>query len=255
MKPAYDLGYTYLLNVNQNSKTTKGAAYGHLTGVQYFAPAGESGCQVCPFRSPACEAGCLKTTGRMPMQSVRRAQIARTRAFFYHREQWTAQLTFEIDRLVRKATKLGKVPSVRLNGMSDLPFERIPLTIRGQRFANIMSAYPAVQFYDYTKIPGRRDLPTNYHLTFSLSETNSADAQREASQGRSVAVVFSTPDFPQTYLGRPVINGDAHDIRYLDAPGSIVGLKAKGDARKDYSGWVIDTATLQPRTALLQIAS
>jgi hypothetical protein len=42
-----------------------------------------------------------------------------------------------------------------------------------------------------------------------------------------------------TYLGRPVINGDADDLRFLDPVGVFVGLKAKGLAKKDTTGFVI----------------
>ena len=38
----------------------------------------------------------------------------------------------------------------------------------------------------------------------------------------------------------PVINGDKTDMRFKDPVGVIVGLKAKGKARKDTSGFVID---------------
>jgi hypothetical protein len=101
-----------------------------------------------------------------------------------------------------------------------------------------MAMFPTVQFYDYTKIQNRRDLPANYHLTFSLAESNDEQARLAIANGMSVAVVFRTKDFPTTFMGLPVVNGDETDLRFLDDAGSIIALKAKGKARKDDTGFV-----------------
>jgi hypothetical protein len=103
-----------------------------------------------------------------------------------------------------------------------------------------MQAFPHVQFYDYTKIPitRRRNRPANYHLTFSLSERNEADAKRALTAGVNVAAVFPTRDFPPTYLGTPVIVGDESDLRFTDPRGVVVALYAKGSAKHDASGFV-----------------
>jgi len=48
-------------------------------------------------------------------------------------------------------------------------------------------------------------------------------------------VVFSTTrgaPLPIEFLGVPVIDSDAHDLRYLDPIGVIVGLRAKGRAAR-----------------------
>jgi hypothetical protein len=47
------------------------------------------------------------------------------------------------------------------------------------------------------------------------------------------------PTLPSTWLGFPVIDGDRHDARFLDPAGVIVGLRAKGLARVDTSGFTI----------------
>ena len=47
---------------------------------------------------------------------------------------------------------------------------------------------------------------------------------------------------PETFRGFQVINGDDTDLRFLDKPGTIIGLKAKGQGRKDDSGFVIKGA-------------
>ncbi len=96
--------------------------------------------------------------------------------------------------------------------------------------------FPTVQFYDYTKIPRpwRRTLP-NYHLTFSFSGANLTDALSALQHGINVAVVFQR-QLPSTWNGYPVINGDESDLRFIDAKGVIVGLKAKGTARTMAAG-------------------
>ena len=93
-----------------------------------------------------------------------------------------------------------------------------------------------VQFYDYTKVPGRDLGIPNYHLTFSLAESNEEDAAAELQRGMNIAVVFD--GVPSEYLGVPVVDGDESDLRFLDPSGVVVGLKAKGEARGDTSGFV-----------------
>ena len=46
---------------------------------------------------------------------------------------------------------------------------------------------------------------------------------------------------PSSFGGSATLDGDKDDLRFLDAPHSIVALYAKGDAKKDASGFVIDT--------------
>jgi len=105
-----------------------------------------------------------------------------------------------------------------------------------------MEAFPDVQFYDYTKIPARAlkwargDMPANYHVTFSASESNDDASRMVAMSGGNVAVVFD--QIPTSYYGRSVVDGDNSDLRFLDPVGVIVGLKAKGDAKRDDSGFV-----------------
>ncbi len=138
----------------------------------------------------------------------------------------------ETRALIRKAERENLIPVVRLNGSSDIPFERV----RVGEYENIMAIFPDVQFYDYTKRANRKALPTNYHLTFSLAEDNDADARTAFAHGLNVAVVFDK--VPTTFNEQRVINGDETDLRFSDPSGVIVGLKAKGKARKDMSGFV-----------------
>jgi hypothetical protein len=150
------------------------------------------------------------------------------------------QLAKEIKAGIKKygADKMA----IRLNGTSDIPFENIPV----DNHANIMEMFPMVQFYDYTKIYSRliKVLPSNYHLTFSRAETadNQAEADRALKLGFNVATVFAVKnesDLPLEYKGAKVVNGDEHDLTFLHGHGVILGLKAKGDAKKDTTGFVV----------------
>lgn len=229
-----------LLNIDSNAKTVKGQKRGYMTAVLYLAPADLSGHEVCPMATDGCRAACLNTAGRAGIikrgettNAIQLARIAKTRWYFEDRAGFMAKLAHEIGRFVLKARRAGLVPCVRLNGTSDIPWERVP----SNGFANIMSQFPNVQFYDYTKRHNRRNLPPNYHLTFSLAEGNDDSAALALEQGINVAAVFRK-DLPPVYLGHRVVDGDASDLRFLDPRGVVVGLKAKGKARHDTSGFV-----------------
>lgn len=225
-----------LLSV-QNAKTTKGEPLGFLTGILYLAPADTAGRgNLCPFASPGCRAACLYSAGRGRFASVQAGRLRKTHAFFDSPARFVESLAEDVARLVRAAGKRGMVPAVRLNGTSDVPWERV----KGEDGRTILERFPLVQFYDYTKRPKRWDIPPNYHLTFSLSETNLPAAQRELSAGRSVAVVFAVPKgspLPTHWNGLPIVDGDLHDLRFLDPGPCIVGLRAKGAAKADASGF------------------
>ena len=138
--------------------------------------------------------------------------------------------------------KKGLTPVFRMNGTSDLSFEKYEVLRNGQTYSNIFTAFPEVQFYDYTKILGRKVKNiSNYHLTFSAADGNDADVYRAIAEGYNVATVFGlkkTEPMPETYLGRTVFNGDDSDLRFLDPKSVVVGLYAKGKAKKDTSGFV-----------------
>lgn len=227
-----------LLNIDANAKTVKGQGRGYMTAILYLAPADESGYEVCPMASKGCRKACLNKAGMGAFSNVQAARIAKTKWYFEDRPAFMAQLVVEVRAFIRKAIKLGLIPVVRLNGTSDIPWERVPVEDQ----PNIMSLFPSVQFYDYTKRSNRRDLPANYHLTFSLAEDNDSRASAAARNGANIAVVFRNDKFPSTYMGMPVVDGDADDLRFLDGRGVVVGLKAKGPAKKDISGFVRDAA-------------
>lgn len=223
-----------------NPKTQKGEALGYMTAILHLAPSTLSGFNVCPMASKGCAAGCLNTSGRGTYTNVQNARTRKTLMFFNNRDIFMFELGAEIEILARRAARRGLKFVVRLNGTSDIRWENEPVTINGKTHPNLMAAFPDVHFYDYTKLPNRRNLPPNYSLTFSLSESNEQMAREVFRRGENVAVVFRDA-LPKTFWGAPVINGDANDLRFLDRRGVIVGLKAKGKARKDTSGFVQDS--------------
>lgn len=228
-----------LSHFDSNPKVAKNTKLGWGTAVLHLAPANMSGFQVCSKRSPGCEAACLHFAGGdhlMPLKN--RSRIAKTRFFFARRAEFMAQLLKEIKAHVRKMERLGLKPAVRLNATSDIPWERV----RCGDHPNIMSALPDVLFYDYTALPNR-SVPANYHLTFSLKETNEGDSRIALGMGMNLAVVFPTAELPTEFWGLPVIDGDENDFRPGDPTPCIVGLKAKGKKGiNDTSGFVMREA-------------
>lgn len=219
----------------ENAKTSKGAAKGYLTGIVYLAPYTLSGTNLCPKASAGCAAACLYTAGRGAFKSIQDARLAKTRAFLNDRAAFVAQLKVEIAAAQKRAAKLGMKLAIRLNGTSDVVWEKL---------TDVIQSFPDVQFYDYTKIAKRFlwTLPVNYDLTFSLSEDNETDARFVLGRGGRVAVVFRSKAFPPSYLGAPVVSGDDHDLRFIDPAGVVVALYAKGKAKKDATGFVRDVA-------------
>jgi hypothetical protein len=216
-----------------NPKVLKSKPFGYETFIMHLAPADRSGNNVCSHSSAGCRAACLNTSGRGCYQRTQNARIRRTKIFFEDRVEFFALLMSDIYTGIRRAKSHNLTPCFRLNGTSDIPFDRIMVPGYNK---SIFDIFPNVQFYDYTKVP-RRVVPANYHLTFSRSESNSENVNSEISRGRNVAVVFHK--VPETYKGIPVIIGDTSDLRFLDKRHVIVGLTAKGKAKKDKSGFVL----------------
>jgi hypothetical protein len=225
-----------------NPKLLKGQKKGYLSSVLHLAPADLSGKNTCPKATAGCKAACLNTAGRGGIfkkgestNVIQQARIRKTKMFFEDRRAFLNELTVEIVKTIKSAEKKNLIPVFRLNGTSDIAWEKYEV-ISGK---NIFQMFPEVQFYDYTKILGRKvsHIP-NYHLTFSKADGNDMDVRLAASNGMNIAAVFK--ELPEKYIGRPVINGDETDLRFLDPKGVIVGLKAKGKAKKDTSGFVIN---------------
>ena len=223
-----------LLTIGGNTKIRKSDAGGeYLTAILHLSPAKLSGKEFCAGRSKGCTDVCLNTAGRGVMRPVQKARLEKSRFFIEHRLSFLALLKFELHAFERKCAKLGVKPAVRLNGTSDLPWEKF----------DIIQAFPNIQFYDYTAVAIRFHnswrLPSNYHLTFSLKEDNREKALEVLRNGGNVAVVFRN-SIPKSWNGFEVINGDSTDLRFKDSKNVVVGLTAKGKAKKDTTGFVQD---------------
>ena len=234
-----------------NMKITLGESVGVLTAIVHLAPANLSGYEVCSGRTRGCTAVCLNSAGQggigsvfdargqlLKANNVQRARIARTRMLFEQRDAFLAQLRVELAAHVRKAARLGMRPAVRLNGTSDLDVENW----------GVMQDFPQITFYDYTKRLARMQaylegrMPSNYSLTYSRAETlrSKIDSMHVLQAGGNVAVVFGGKTLPAQWNGFTVIDGTATDARFTDPRNVIVGLLAKGKARRDRSsGFVV----------------
>lgn len=258
---------TFQLLTVGNPKTLKGMDQGYMTYLLHLAPADLSGYETCPKRTAGCTSACLNTAGRGGMfrkgestNVIQEARKRKTRLFFENRDAFMALLVADIERAIRQCARMAErdnalartdpsiepkktlVPVFRLNGTSDLSWEKYPVVRGGIEYGNIFLAFPEVQFYDYTKVIGRKvNGISNYHLTFSAADGNDSDVARAINSGMNVAVVFGVPKsqpLPVAYAGRSVFNGDDSDLRFLDPRGVVVGLYAKGKAKKDTSGFV-----------------
>jgi hypothetical protein len=240
-----------LLAIDTNAKTVKGQKYGFMTGILYLAPADISGHQVCSMAELAgCKAACLYTSGRGAFNSVQQSRLNKTKLFFAYRQLFMENLAKDIERLIRKAKRENMIPLVRLNGTSDIRWENVRFDYGfGNEQITIFELFPEVQFYDYTKISNRKDIPANYDLTFSYSGTPGylAHVQKAINAGMRIAAVFrSQKDIPSEFMGMQCVDGDNSDIRHMDPQGVIVALYAKGKAKADYSGFVVDSPKVIP---------
>jgi hypothetical protein len=218
-----------------NPKIQKGTKLGYLSFILHLAPADLSGRETCPKRTAGCTAACLNTAGRGGMfkrgettNVIQKARIRKTNYFFEARDYFMQDLYTDIQKAIKFAERKGLTPVFRLNGTSDLSWEKYTINDK-----NIFELFPDVQFYDYTKVLGRKVAKYhNYHLTFSKADGNDYDVGRALAQGMSVVAVYD--EIPE---GVP--SADETDLRFLDPKGTMLGLKAKGRAKKDYSGFVI----------------
>ena len=232
-----------------NPKILKGLKQGYNTYILHLAPADLSGFNTCPKATAGCKAACLNTAGRGGMfkkgestNIIQEARIRKTAFFFEERAGFMEWLVADIKLAIKQSAKKGLIPVFRLNGTSDLSWEKYEVIRDGKLYRNIFTAFPDVQFYDYTKVLGRKISDfKNYHLTFSAADGNDVDVMKAIQQDYNVATVFGikkTLPMPEAYNGLPVFNGDESDLRFLDPKGVVVGLYAKGKAKKDTSGFV-----------------
>jgi hypothetical protein len=230
------------ISAGNNSKTVKGDEE-YLTAIMYMAPYKLSGVgNLCSMAELAkCHEPCLNLSGRGIFNNVQKARIRKSKWYFEDRKSFMDQLYKDVERFKKFCEKNDVMPAVRLNGTSDVRWE----LIKDDEGKCIFERFPDITFYDYTKIYNRKVTKyKNYHLTWSYSEANPKYQVyfKEAKKAKmNIAVVFRDDKFPRKFLNWKVINGDADDLRFLDPKNSIVGLKAKGPAKKDTSGFVVDT--------------
>ncbi len=231
-----------LSSATANMKTMKGTKKGYMTYPLHLSPSNVSGVlNTCPKATQGCIAACLNTAGRGGMfkagestNSVQEARIRKTKMFVSDRQAFLLQLKSDIEFAIRQATKKHMIPVFRLNCTSDLSWEKYII----EDGKNIFDLFPDVQFYDYTKVLNRKVKGIkNYHLTFSRAESNDDDVNKAIAQGYNIAVVFDA--VPTEWNNTPVFDADDTDLRFLDPANHIIGLKAKGRAKKDTSGFVI----------------
>jgi len=211
-----------------NAKLAKGV--GHEKLGLFLAPHRQNSKRInlCPWAVSECIGPCLNTAGRGIMATVQVARKRRADEYLADQAAFIGRLCRELELGVKRSQKSGLPLAVRLNGTSDVRWYA-----EGFNFTK----FPTVQFYDYTKDAERFRLfmdgvlPKNYHLTFSFSGYNLGDCLEFLGRGYNVSVVFQG-SLPATWHGYPVINGDISDLRFLDPRGMVVGLTAKGKARK-----------------------
>jgi hypothetical protein len=228
-----------LSNAKTNAKTKKMLdEFGYEGVIHYMAPhkVGDGKHTVCPYSTGGCRDSCLYTAGRGAMRMVQGSRINKTLEFLTNKQAYADRMFAELVNLEKRAIKKGYTPVARLNGTSD---------IRWEEYID-MESLPNIQFYDYTKDYHRmqtymRDgLPENYHLTYSYSERSSwKEAHFITAKGHNVAIVFRNR-IPKRYMEIKVITGMTHDFRSRDAKGVIIGLLARGRAKKDDTGFVVD---------------
>ena len=228
-----------LIGVGNSAKIIKGDSEEYVTAIMYLKPyktvfKGKVH-NLCAMADKAkCHEGCLNTAGRGQMGVVQRGRERKTQLYFSDRIGFMDALINDLTVFSRRQRKKNIQPCVRLDGTSD--------TGMG---AKVAPQFPEIQFYDYTKVIKRayQDRPSNYHITLSYSEADADYAEQVLTAvrdtGINAAVVFRDK-IPATFKGLRVIDGDKDDLRFLDPQGVIVGLKAKGDAKHDDTGFVID---------------
>ncbi len=231
-----------MLRLDGNAKTVKGNKKGFKTAILYMAPANMSGVNLCPAAFIAdCVGACLFTAGRGAMTSVAMSRLRKALFFQQYRAEAIAMIMGELTRFEAKAARDDWTLLVRLNGTTDIRWENY----------GIMQAFPNVQFYDYTKLANRRNVPANYDLTFSYSGVAAYQpfVRMAFNAGQRVAVVFRDRETVAAmiangaqFMGLDLVDGDDTDIRHIEPQGVVVALYAKGEAKHDTTGFVVDHA-------------
>jgi hypothetical protein len=234
------------ITVGMDAKTSKGEKLGVRTAVSYLAPFTLSGVNVCPMAELAnCHEPCLFTAGRGAMSSVMCSRTMRTLICQQYPEIFLTQLRKELVSHCKACKRDGIVPAYRPNGTSDIRWERWDAWC--ELMQELVDQY-GLRVYDYTKIPNR-NVPAWYDLTYSYSGSIGYQpfVRRAIANGERIAVVFRNRetvlamlDNRETFLGLSIVDGDDTDVRFYDPKNCVVALYAKGQAKHDKSGFVVD---------------
>ena len=227
--------------LSKGSTNTKTAKNSLETYILYLSPERQNskGVNLCPKASKGCAAACLYTAGRGKFSNVKKSRINKSEYYISDKKTFINQLSKEIVKIAAKSIKQDKKIAIRLNGTSDQDFISIIKKynnldlLNGDKFKNLV-------FYDYTAILGKvkKYINTNYSLTLSRKEDNENDILQALKLGGNVAAVFRD-ELPTKYKGYTVVNGDTSDLEMIYNKNVILGLNAKGDAKKDTTGFVI----------------
>jgi hypothetical protein len=247
-----------------SAKAAKAEGFGYLNAIHYMAPYTSGGAgNLCSHASAECIALCLGWySGQASMvrdleedtNSVRDSRIAKAQAFMHDRNAYMNDLARSVVANERKARREELELCVRLNGSTDVAYERMSFALdaktarlcgrrEGERIT-MLALFPHLQFVDYTKNPNRLGkAPANLALTLSFAGDNEPACVAALERGHNVAVIFAGA-FPATWNGFPVIDGDAHDLRHLDPRNVVVGLSPKGAKAKAHTGPMVVRETL-----------
>lgn len=195
----------------------------------YLAPASMvQGLNICRG-SGACSVGCLAYSGNLSTVQSQNKQYLFTVALYHHTELFLIEIIQQLFRLAHNYSFDGIDLAIRLNSTSDLPFYNV---IDMQALCNDISNLD--HFYDYTKIPTRYKVQSEfYHLTYSFSELSK---EKWLTRFDRVAVVVSYADkkklldIPVTIQDDELLtDGDLHDLRkFDDAKLVLLGVKRVG---------------------------
>lgn len=251
-------------------KMALGLASGVSQAILYLAPAQEAGSDInlCPGHSPECFANCLIWSGQMIMLHAHAARVRKTRLLVEDPETFGRMLQKDLDAHLRKSVRWGMHPAIRFNGTSDFPWETWVVPHLGETIHQYLSRLsPEAMINEYTKRYGvmKRYLDgaytPNLYMTFSLHERNQLQALDILHRGGNVTAVFRVKHdapLPSTWMGRPVMDGDIDDLRWMDrgraqaagldtTRGLVIGLRAKGRLTRSDSPFAIDpTVTSLP---------
>lgn len=239
-------GISYLMGINSSAKAEKNLKYNYQSGTLYLSAANNSGVNVCPKATTGCSKACLYFTGRNGMKTKdeiisrnNAAQFLKTALFFINRNYFMDWLDAEIASLVRNAGT--DQVCVRLNGTSDINIT----TFKNSNGELLVEKYSQIQFYDYTKVPAYLEVAKrfpNYDLTFSYGGPENLNETLDAIvKGHRIAAAFEKRNwgghFPDTFLGRAIVDGDLNDLTFKQPKNVIYGLKAKYTLKKVSSIW------------------